>query len=199
MYLRVENGNVLTYPYSLRQFRLENKNVSLPDPPSDAQLAELGIFKVQATNPPVLTVADKLLETNPVEVDGVWVQSWIVSPKFAEYTTESGVLVTVQEQIDAELAKLAADAAKVAREQAKAARLSQVESIKVTTSSGKTFDGDETSQTRMARAIIALQATGTPTVTWVLADNTPTEATVPELVEALALAGAAQAAVWVLQ
>lgn len=84
------------------------------------------------------------------------------------------------------------------RSVAKRDRAQQVEAIQVTTQSGKTFDGDETSQNRMARAILALQATGTPTVTWVLADNTSTQATVAELSEALALAGAAQAAIWVI-
>lgn len=73
-----------------------------------------------------------------------------------------------------------------------------VSRIKVTTSSGKTFDGDETSQTRMARAIIALQATGTPTTPWVLADNSAVSVSAVELAEALALAGAAQTALWVL-
>lgn len=90
------------------------------------------------------------------------------------------------------------DAAKRLREQAKAARQQAVDSIKVTTSTGKTFDGDEISQTRMARAIIALQAAGAPSVTWVLADNTAIEATLAELKEALALAGAEQARLWVI-
>jgi len=84
------------------------------------------------------------------------------------------------------------------REQAKAQRAAAVEAITVTTAAGHTFDGDETSQTRMARAIIALQATGTPSTLWVLADNTPIDVPVAELVEALALSGAAQSAVWVL-
>jgi hypothetical protein len=56
---------------------------------------------------------------------------------------------------------------------------------------------DETSQDRMVRAIVALQATGTPSVVWVLADNSTVQATAAELAEALALAGAAQAALWV--
>lgn len=86
-----------------------------------------------------------------------------------------------------------------ARDIAKAAREKAVAAITVTTTAGNTFDGDETSQTRMARAIIALQATGTPSVTWVLADNSVIEATAAELSEALALAGAAQAAVWVIE
>ena len=83
------------------------------------------------------------------------------------------------------------------REEWKASRAAAVEAIKVTTTSGNEFDGDETSQGRMARAIIALQAAGVESVTWVLADNSVIQATVAELSEALALAGAAQAALWV--
>lgn len=84
------------------------------------------------------------------------------------------------------------------RNAAKAARSQAVENIKVTTSSNKVFDGDEISQTRMTRAIIAMQATATPDVSWVLADNTVTTATLQELTEALALSGAEQARLWVL-
>jgi hypothetical protein len=85
-----------------------------------------------------------------------------------------------------------------ARDMAKQERAAAVSEIKVTTAAGNTFDGDETSQDRMTRAIVALQATGALTVTWVLADNTVIQASVDELVEALALSGAAQAAVWVI-
>lgn len=85
------------------------------------------------------------------------------------------------------------------RNDAKTARSAAVAAIRVTTAAGNTFDGDEISQGRMARAIIALQATGTTTVPWVLADNSAIQATAAELTEALALAGAAQAAVWVIE
>lgn len=84
------------------------------------------------------------------------------------------------------------------REVAKSQRQAAVEKIIVTTAAGHRFDGDETSQNRMARAIVALQATGTTSVMWVLADNTAIDASAAELSEALALAGAAQAAIWVL-
>ncbi len=84
------------------------------------------------------------------------------------------------------------------REAAKAERETAVAAIVVTTAAGNQFDGDEVSQGRMARAIIALQATGTSSVTWVLHDNSVIQATVAELTEALALAGAAQAAIWVI-
>lgn len=84
------------------------------------------------------------------------------------------------------------------REEAKQARQSTVDAIKVTVLTGKVFDGDETSQGRMARAIIGLQATGLPSITWVLADNTSTQVTLAELTEALCLAGARQGELWTL-
>lgn len=83
------------------------------------------------------------------------------------------------------------------REEWKTSRAATVEAIKVTTTAGNEFDGDEISQGRMARAIIALGTTPGGTVNWVLADNSVINATAAELTEALALAGAAQAAIWV--
>lgn len=81
----------------------------------------------------------------------------------------------------------------------KAERAATVERIRVTTAAGNTFDGDESSQGRMSRAIIGLQAAGPgATINWVLADNTVIAATAAELTEALVLAGQAQAAVWVI-
>jgi hypothetical protein len=85
-----------------------------------------------------------------------------------------------------------------ARDLAKQARAVAVNEIKVTTAVG-TWDGDEVSQGRMSRAIIALNAAAPgATVNWVLADNSVVQVTAAQLTEALALAGAAQAAIWVI-
>jgi len=62
-------------------------------------------------------------------------------------------------------------------EEAKIARDLKVSQIKVTTTSGKTFNGDKTS--------------------WILADNTVKTVTHEELKEALHLAGQAQTALWI--
>lgn len=86
------------------------------------------------------------------------------------------------------------------RKEWKAQRADQVEAIKVTTQAGHTFDGDEISQGRMARAILALDSSAPgATVNWVLADNSVIDASHAELREALALAGSAQAAIWVAE
>ena len=85
------------------------------------------------------------------------------------------------------------------REELKAQRDAAVAAIQVTTAAGNTFDGDETSQDRMTRAVVALGAApADTTVNWVLADNRVLYATKAELTEALMLAGAAQAAIWVI-
>lgn len=83
------------------------------------------------------------------------------------------------------------------RERAKAARAVAVGAITVTVGD-KVFDGDETSQTRMSRAIIGMQAAGVSTMNWTLADNTSVEVTIAELTTALILAGQQQAALWPL-
>ena len=79
---------------------------------------------------------------------------------------------------------------------AKAARQATVDSIVVTTQSGKQFDGNELSQDRMNKAISVAVITGLASCTWVLADNVPTVVTVDELKEALALSFQAMGAVW---
>ena len=56
------------------------------------------------------------------------------------------------------------------------------------------FDGDETSQDRMARSIVALN--DGETVQWVLADNSVAQVTKEQLRQALRLAGEAQTAIW---
>lgn len=110
------------------------------------------------------------------------------------------LVVTDVEQVALEAALAGYDhsvaLAAIDREVWKAARAGAVAAIKVTTSAGNTFDGDEVSQQRMARAIVAM--TDGSTVRWVLADNTTIQTSAIELKEALRLAGAAQASIWVM-
>lgn len=83
----------------------------------------------------------------------------------------------------------------IKHQKAKQERQKEVDNLTVTTASGKVFDADETSQGRIARAIVGLEKL--ETITWVLANNTVAEVTREELVEALRLAGAKQSEVWI--
>lgn len=62
---------------------------------------------------------------------------------------------------------------------------------------GMTFDGDEVSQGRMVRAILALRSATVATTGWVLSDNSIAEVTVEQLSAALVAAGRMQTAIWV--
>lgn len=122
-----------------------------------------------------------------------------IAREIAPVLTDKGHYEQVWEVVDLDAETVAANqerAAITARESAKASRAKAVAAIKVTTTSGKEFDGDETSQTRMARAIIGMQAANVTTITWTLADNTVVDVTLAELTEALILAGSEQAALW---
>jgi len=81
--------------------------------------------------------------------------------------------------------------AKLLKDETRAAGMN---GLTVTTSSGKEFDGDEISQSRMARAVSFSQPLDT--TQWILADNSVATVTREELIEAGLLAGQAQTALW---
>lgn len=89
-------------------------------------------------------------------------------------------------------------AAEVSMTEAKTDRAEAVARITVEVD-GMVFDGDETAQDRMARAITMFQASNLPddyTTAWVLADNTVAQVTVNQLAKALLLAGQKQTELW---
>ncbi len=81
---------------------------------------------------------------------------------------------------------------------AKEERARRVAAIVVITESGRAFDGDEISQSRMARAILGLQSQAEgATVRWVLHDNTVVDVGIVEMVEALTMSGLRQTELWI--
>ena len=88
--------------------------------------------------------------------------------------------------------------AEVAMSEAKTDRAEAVARITVEVD-GMVFDGDETAQDRMTRAITMFTSSGLPpdtTTEWVLADNTVANVTINQLAKALLLAGQKQTELW---
>lgn len=158
--------------------RAARQDISFPAVISDEALAGTPIARVLPTDQPAFDpFAQGVRELAPVFTGSVWRQAWEVYQLNAEEIS-------------------AAAAARMAA--AKAARQVAVDAIKVTTQTGHTFDGDELSQGRMARAILALDAAGQSSTTWVLSNNTPTTVTLDDLRQALILAGQEQTRLWML-
>jgi len=80
-------------------------------------------------------------------------------------------------------------------EELKLARGEMVEAITVEVD-GKTFDGNERSQDRLARAILALEYAEQNDIEWTLTDGSAATVTIEELKEALMLAGQRQTEIW---
>jgi hypothetical protein len=80
-------------------------------------------------------------------------------------------------------AKAAAEATRLAKQ----AKELALQAIKVTTQSGKVFDGRDIDQQRMVSAIISADVVGLTETYWKLTDNSVAMVTLDELKEALSL------------
>ena len=127
-------------------------------------------------------------------------------PSVAQWCNENNAYITEIEpenghrrfQVVAVPEPTAEELAEQELQQKKADRAEAVSKITVTVD-GMEFDGDETAQDRMARAITMFQANNLPAdyqTDWVLADNTIAKVTVTQLSQALLLAGKEQTALW---
>lgn len=84
----------------------------------------------------------------------------------------------------------------IAARNIKLGKIAQIGILTITTTSGKIFDGDETSQDRMVRAIQVAAITGLTETQWKLSNNEIVTVTLEELKEALALAGQEMSRIW---
>ena len=84
MYVLAPNAAVEKYPYSISDLRTDNPQTSFPAKPSDALLAEYGVFPVIRTDIPVVDYTQSVIEADPHLVNGEWVQAWTVTDRTAE-------------------------------------------------------------------------------------------------------------------
>lgn len=75
MFVKIKDGAIAQYPFSLQQLRLENPNVSFSKNPSDESLAAYGVYRVgyQAA-PEYNRLTERLVHSDqPSLIDGEWV------------------------------------------------------------------------------------------------------------------------------
>ena len=79
-YVLASNQTVQTFPYSVRQLRLDNPSVSFPANPSDATLAAWNVFPVTAGSMPACDPAtETCTQIDPTLVNGEWVATYEVT------------------------------------------------------------------------------------------------------------------------
>jgi hypothetical protein len=80
MYVKIINGVISEYPYSILSLRRDNPQVSFPREMSDTLLAEYSIYKVKETPYPVITSREEVYEITPKLINDQWVQQWEIVP-----------------------------------------------------------------------------------------------------------------------
>jgi hypothetical protein len=81
MFAKITNGTVEAFPYGLRELMKDNPNTSFPEVVDDEFFARYDIYPVMPTDipKPFDDVTQNAVVTNPVLVDGKWVQSWLIT------------------------------------------------------------------------------------------------------------------------
>lgn len=80
-YVLTDGGTeVVKYPYSIYQMMQDNPNVSFSTPVPDDIAAGFNVFPVTDTpQPQINPMTQNIALVNPVQQDGVWVQTWSVT------------------------------------------------------------------------------------------------------------------------
>lgn len=76
MYVKLNNGAVSEFPYSLGQLKAEHPNTSFPAEPTAQCLAEYEVFSVVRTPAPVIDSRTHQLTQGVELIDGKWTQVW---------------------------------------------------------------------------------------------------------------------------
>jgi hypothetical protein len=105
MYVKINNGVVEHYPYTVARLRLDNPNVSFPKDPSNELLSEWGVFPVGHQSLPdynrLTQRVDHALE--PELIEGKWVLGREVVDLIPEQQAEvdDDAAISVRRQRDA--------------------------------------------------------------------------------------------------
>ena len=88
MYVKITNGSVDTYPYSVGQLRRDNPQTSFPKQIPSEMLEAYGVHSVTVTDIPSFDKrTQKVTQSEtPALVDGVWTLGWTTTSKTAEET-----------------------------------------------------------------------------------------------------------------
>lgn len=82
MFIKIKDGQVVKYPYSIYELKRENPNVSFPENvESSGILEQFDVFKVTEVAAPSYTYKQNLIEETPNLINGAWCQDWKVEDK----------------------------------------------------------------------------------------------------------------------
>ena len=82
MYIKLINETPT--PYTLRQLRQDNPNVSFPKEPAEGTLARYDVYSVTYSDRPSYNPIKETLKEVYEQVDGLWYRNWVIEQRPAE-------------------------------------------------------------------------------------------------------------------
>jgi len=76
MFVKITNGKVDQYPYTIGNLRRDNPSISFPREIPNEMLSEFNVFPVTLIDSPGYNYTKNIKEFNPILIDGVWTQNW---------------------------------------------------------------------------------------------------------------------------
>lgn len=98
--VKVENGGVVKYPYTISDLRSDFPQTSFPSNLLAADLSVFNVFVVSETQKPEVGYTQIVEEVEPVEINGSWIQVWNVRPA-TQQEQDAAMAEIIQEFIDA--------------------------------------------------------------------------------------------------
>jgi hypothetical protein len=78
MYIKLNNGNIDKYPYSLAELVADNPNTSFPAEITNKCAEEFGVYPVVPAEYPNVDYTKTVIEETPNFINGVWYQDYKV-------------------------------------------------------------------------------------------------------------------------
>lgn len=101
MFVKITNGQVEKYPYSLGHLRKDHPNVSFPRSMSDEVLASYGVFRVTEMPAPDFSPrTHKLVAQAPSLVNGTWVVTQLPVAKTQTEIDNDDAVMASQVRVD---------------------------------------------------------------------------------------------------
>ena len=88
MYVKLNNGVIERYPYSIGDLQRSMPNTSFPGVMSAESLAQHEVYQVKFVGAPSVDHTKNVNEGLPVNANGVWRQTWVVSDASADEIAE---------------------------------------------------------------------------------------------------------------
>lgn len=74
-----DENEIIAYPYSIYQLKIDNPNTSFPQLMTEAMLNECNVYTVKYTDAPQYNwLEQNLINGTPEYIDGEWFQTWVV-------------------------------------------------------------------------------------------------------------------------